>query len=253
MHMDAPGYVPMLVVVKTCPNVYIHSHHYRRTAQHCLPIDQARRPYPLQRLPLDAHTRALHATYLHVGAVDDSTALGEFSLVAVLPPLQPWQAAVFTLQPLEEGYAPQPPQQPPRHTTHLLPSTWWRRLQRRVAPPAPVVASNGNVTLVFSPEGVLTTLTVNGMRMALSVLVQWYTPSDGSEAEDHGQCGGAYILRVGQERGGFAGGPVLSVVEGPVVTEVHQQWAPWATLVYRCVVMLTLMVGNRCYSIECLT
>lgn len=224
--------------------------------------DEAGTALPLQVLPLDAHTRALQSTLLHVGAVNDSAALAEHSLVVVLPTLNPWRPTIFTLQPQPRNQSPQslntqrtqPPLDVPRILHHKMlafpPQSWWSTLARQLLPvswnppPPPVIVSNGNVTLVFV-DGQLTALTVNGVQLALSVQILWYTPSDGSEAEDHGQCGGAYILRLGSTGArGPVGAPTLSVVEGDLVTEVHQVWTPWASLVYRCVTMLVLFVIN---------
>lgn len=208
-------------------------------AQHATHTDEDDNAVPLQAVPLDAHTRTLQSTLLAVGAVNDSTALGEFSLTAVLPVLQPWRVTVLTLQPVHG------PTKPPAMTTTTTASfrtgpSWLARLVPPLlrAPmtamwtPPPLVVSNGNVTLVFSPDGRLTAATVNGVHLALSVDVLWYTPSDGGGG--HGQCGGAYILRVGDTPARLVSqSPVLSVVEGEVVTEVHQTWSPWASIRYR--------------------
>ncbi len=86
--------------------------------------------------------------------------------------------------------------------------------------------------------GALTSMTVDNIHVDLRVDLLWYTPSDGNESEIQGQAGGAYVLRLKGDANvpqGPLGVPRLRVVEGEVVTEVHQQWNAWGSLVYRCV------------------
>lgn len=90
-------------------------------------------------------------------------------------------------------------------------------------------------------------LSVDGLSVPLDIDMLWYRSSTGNNVDP--QPGGAYIFRpeglsplqvraqstaavvtAAQE------GPLsVSIVDGPLVTEVHQTWSDWATLVLRCV------------------
>jgi len=108
--------------------------------------------------------------------------------------------------------------------------------------PAPGLVSNGLVNLTYGADGRLAALAsaaTGGAPLPLELGFFYYNSSTGNFADnssDAGQKSGAYIFRPNSSTLFPVGaGPVAAelAAAGPVVWEVRQAFAPWATLVTR--------------------
>eukprot|EP00898_Chlorokybus_atmophyticus_P006582 jgi/Chlat1/6925/Chrsp52S06594 len=81
----------------------------------------------------------------------------------------------------------------------------------------------------------------NAEAVAITQTFQWYSSSKGDEPEDHGQAGGAYIFRPSSNDALPVSDDkvITTIVFGPVLTEVRQEFASWATLATRIYAMHT--------------
>jgi len=116
---------------------------------------------------------------------------------------------------------------------------------------AEVVVQNGKYALLFN-NGVLTSLTNKDINVTVpfNIAWGWYNssiggcteypadlPADLQEPACSGQKSGAYIFRSNSSEFFYPGpaikAPIFKVLEGPMVTEVYQQFSEWASHVIR--------------------
>lgn len=101
-----------------------------------------------------------------------------------------------------------------------------------------IVLQSYSTQLLFSAStGLLERIKKDGTAVSVNQSYCWYNASDGNTEETRGQASGAYVFRPNSSScfpvGELNRTVLSSVVRGPVVQEVHQQFSSWLSQVIR--------------------
>lgn len=201
-------------------------------------------------VPISKSTACLQNLLASVNATDaGADADAEIVFMAELPPLG---YAMFEIKPAKEQKCTPPVKPTPAtaklHGGHASTAHRSGSLTKKSGASS---ITNGLVTVDFDTStGLMSSIALeNGPSAKVATTLMWYNASDGQDVdEDRGQSSGAYIFRpngvypVQQQshllswlgRGkGRANAVELEVYEGDGVSEAHQVFSDWATLVTR--------------------